>query len=625
MLSLINTKNKAQVILLLIISVIFLWIANYTFDSKIAPLGDNSTYYLLGKSIAQGQGYTNIYSINESPANHFPPGYSLLIAGTIKITGAEISGIKIINYLFLYGAVLLLFFIIKKITSSIHTAFVVCILCIFNVQLLSFSTVMMSEIPFLFFSILALFFLLRSNQKFNRKDYNFWIFLLTLVFVYHIRTMGITILGATICFFIYSRRWKHLGITLIGFLLLSLPWYLRTESLGGGDYVRNLLLRNQFRPELGNMAFEDWLPRIGRNIERYLTKEIPVTIFPRQIDYSFSPTISDWILGISIIIIVSFGIFHIKKWRVLIGAYLVGTFSILLCWPEIWFGPRFIIPLIPLFILGITQTTVVIGNLITQQFFKNRKFLNPIIITYLPLVLVLFSFSGINLLHIEGGNDYPVNQKRYIEMAKWIDSNSPEDAIIACIKPSIFYLYSNRKAIRYKFTNDPEEFTNYLESKGVTHVIFDELGYRSYDHYLLPAANYDPAKFIQVFKYGNTPSQIILFRPDLGYFGERKNGSKHGKGKLIRYDGTIYNGMWLNNKQHGFGTFQWPSGQRYKGEWKENQINGKGTLTRPDGSYYIGNWKGGLRHGSGTIYDKNNTIIEHGMWENDTLKSSNLQ
>ncbi|MFT6028263.1 MAG: hypothetical protein ACI8P5_002546, partial [Bacteroidia bacterium] len=70
-----KSKFSLETGLLVILSVSFLWVFNYTFDQSISHHGDNATYYLLGESIASGNGYTNVYSPKATNATHFPPGY----------------------------------------------------------------------------------------------------------------------------------------------------------------------------------------------------------------------------------------------------------------------------------------------------------------------------------------------------------------------------------------------------------------------------------------------------------------------------------------------------------------------------------------------------------------------
>ena len=586
-----DTKRTTRLMLLLL-GAIFVFAATYTYDQKVALLGDNVNYYLLGQSLADGAGFVNINTIEELPSTNFPPGYPAIISAFVTI-GAEITGIKVLNYCFLFSAVLLLFFIIKQIAANHHVAFVVSLGCILNVHLLGFSTVMMSEMPFFFFFLLSIFFLLRVKSRFNWKDYNFWLFLLALVFAYHIRTMGIALIVAVGAYFLFSKRWKHLGLTALGVVLLSLPWYLRTKQLGGGAYLGNLLAKNHLRPELGMMEAGDWWVRISANVQRYITREIPSSLYPTKLDYNLPYGALEWILGLLLLAAIIYGLLQLKQGRLLIGSFCLGTFAILLCWPEIWFGQRFILPLIPLFLLGLTLA-VWRGVEAAQSKWGNKDSVKAQrIAVYLPvLILTIATFPALNNLHAEAVSEYPDGHRRYIELAEWIGANTSDEAVIACRKPKIFYLFSGRKAIRYPYEVDPDDFLKQLEASGANLLVFDELGYSSYEEYLMPAANYFRGKFVIRKQIGESPTQLCSIHFDLGYFGERLNGQKSGIGTFTGFDGSTYQGSWLNDQQHGFGQMRYPDGNWYRGDWSQNQ-----------------------RHGQGTLFTADSIILQQGEWE----------
>jgi hypothetical protein len=620
-----KSKFSLETGLLVILSVSFLWVFNYTFDQSISHHGDNATYYLLGESIASGNGYTNVYSPKATNATHFPPGYPAIIAGSIKLFGPGISGVKLLNYAFLFGSIILLFFIIKKATADIRLSFVVAMLCIFNPHLLEYATIMMSEIAFLFFLMLGVLFLQRVNPSIKWRDPNFWLFLLCLVSLYYIRSIGIAILTAACCYFLFSREWKMLLATVISILSLTVPWSLRVRTVGGGNYMKTLFENNSFRPEFGTMDLTQWPARVMQNAGRYITKEIPVTIFPKQVDYNIDSTPIEWLTGVLIVSAIIYGLFKIKSLRNILGWYCLGTMSLLMLWPQVWLGPRFIIPIIPIFLLGFSKAIIEIASWVGKRLAAKSYSLQLQTVSFAPLFLLLFSYPQLEKLSEKAKEGPSIGHQRYYEMAEWAKNNLPEDAVVACRKPTLFYLFSQRKVVRYKFTTDPIEFFNHLERQGVTHLVFDELGFSSYDHYLLPAANYYSGKVVPIYiadKENNQQSQICQLRMDIGYFGERKNLLKHGFGKFSWADGRVYQGSWRNNREDGFGILSWSSGQKYEGEWLDGSISGRGTLTTSTGEKYIGNWENWQRNGHGILYDAAGDILEQGIWENDELLNS---
>lgn len=72
------------------------------------------------------------------------------------------------------------------------------------------------------------------------------------------------------------------------------------------------------------------------------------------------------------------------------------------------------------------------------------------------------------------------------------------------------------------------------------------------------------------------------------YIGQKQNGLRHGRGKMLFEDGCIYEGEWECNQMSGQGIHYtphipgilfYPSGQvAYQGQWSHDQFNGSGTF-----------------------------------------------
>jgi hypothetical protein len=63
------------------------------------------------------------------------------------------------------------------------------------------------------------------------------------------------------------------------------------------------------------------------------------------------------------------------------------------------------------------------------------------------------------------------------------------------------------------------------------------------------------------------------------YIGRFRAGKKHGYGKMIYIDGSTYEGDWSNNKRDGVGILTYTNGRKYEGEYCDDSRHGKGTLT----------------------------------------------
>jgi hypothetical protein len=559
-----------------LIALAFAIVYPYIFNEKVDLGGDNASYYILGKALSSGEGYNNIHVPGNPPHNHFPPGYPAIMAIFMVFT-QSINFLKIVNGLFLLGTALLSFKVFTKFTDNPRMAFVGALLLLFNSHLLSYGTIMMSEVPFLFFATLAilLFINLQAGSKPFYKDLNFYGLIVVTSFAYHIRTAGIALVAGFALYMLINKNWKELGGYLAGFVALGIPWFLRGQSLGGSSYLTQLFLINPYRPEEGSMGAADWFTRFGNNLSRYLGKEIPNGIFP-SVEVDYTPDADGVIIyGVLIMAFAIFGLVKLPKYRLLLAGYLLGSFGILLLWPDVWFGVRFILPLLPILLFLFLYGIYALLNLAMQKMgLKSSP--NPLLF----LVFVLVFIPQLKLLAQKAKEPYQDTFQRYFEAAVWSNKNLPDDAIVCTRKPGLFYLFGARKATQFANTPDYDAFFADLDTNGVTHIIIDQLGYAQTGRYLVPAIQDNPEKF-QVLNLSPKPETYVLqYNRGLGYTGEwnveEKDGyythTREGQGKVVYADGRIFEGTFKNNLPNGPGTLTYPDGRKETGMWADGNL-----------------------------------------------------
>ena len=561
---------KSDILHILILAIAFAFVYSTIFDSKIDTNGDNAGYYILAKSLATGQGYTNIHRPEYQAANHLPPGYPAIISTVFLTIGSDINTIKIVNGVLFFLSLLTLFSLFKILSGNRNLSFVITILTLLNPYLLRFSTLIMSEIPFLLFSSLTLLvFIKLDKQKTAYKNKNFYLFIVLLASSFYIRTAGIALVSGVVLALLLEKNYKLIFASISGFLILILPWQIRGYLLGGNSYINQLFQKNPYRPEMGRMDITDWFERFFLNLKRYIVHEIPNGTFPRNIiDYQSEIQAVDWIIGLALVLIMIFGILKIKKHKVLMIGYLLGSFGILLLWPEVWYGVRFLLPLIPFLILfaGIAMIKIL----------ENLKWSNKRITNISPYIFLLIIgfiiYPQLRITKIMADLPYPMNYNNYLFIAKWAKTNTPEDAIICCRKDQLFYLFSNRKTMRYKNTLDKEELIKNLNTKKVSHVVLDQLGFLSTPRYLYPAIQRHQEKFVTINHQKNPDTYLFEFKNQMGYTGAWKNDMKNGNGTFVYDNGESFSGIWKNNKRNGKGTYFLLNGDSIQGIWRDDSL-----------------------------------------------------
>eukprot|EP00930_Biecheleria_cincta_P036192 TRINITY_DN24830_c0_g2_i1.p1 TRINITY_DN24830_c0_g2~~TRINITY_DN24830_c0_g2_i1.p1 ORF type:complete len:397 (-),score=49.90 TRINITY_DN24830_c0_g2_i1:454-1644(-) len=111
-----------------------------------------------------------------------------------------------------------------------------------------------------------------------------------------------------------------------------------------------------------------------------------------------------------------------------------------------------------------------------------------------------------------------------------------------------------------------------------------------------------------------------LVRPDGSYYeGEFRYGMAHGRGKLNVINGESYDGEWVQDRAEGFGKYTHEDGSFYEGQWNEDEKHGQGLERFSDGSCYEGSFSRGNKHGMGMYRANTGQLVFQGQFQNDTL------
>jgi hypothetical protein len=487
----------------------FLIIYPYTFDHKLALLGDNASYYMLGKALATGEGYVSLSSPERGPHNHYPPGYPAIIAGIYTFFPDSIQAVKIFNGLCLLASISLVYLLVGRLSGSIRMGFVVAFLCLINTHLLWYGSIMMSEVPFLLLSLLVLWAALQvDTASAPWKSRWFWVALVLTAGAYYLRSLGVALVGGVALNLLLRRHWGSLACWIGGFVGLVLPWFIRGQKLGGGSYINQLTLINPYNPDLGRAGLGDYVARMMANLKRYITIEIPHGLFPsREALYNESATFGMWVFGFLLIGLVVYGIVKTPRFRPLIAGYLLGTFGILMLWPDIWNGVRFMLPVVPLVLYYCLKGMFELMQGLLS-FLSIGKRLHPAIF----LVIGAFQLGSVQALHHDAKAPIGGNWANYFEIASWIKSNTPANTIVACGKPELFYVYSGTPTFRFKFTRDDQELLEHLKERKADYVVIDQV-YGNTVNYLLPAVQKNPDKFEVILQLQNPETYLLKFHP----------------------------------------------------------------------------------------------------------------
>lgn len=456
---------KLSITLLILISS---FCAYYTFDKKLSTNGDNAYYFTLGKSIAQGTGYRNIYHPSPKINRQYPPGVPMLCAVNIWLFGAKraVYTTKITISLFYVAAVILAFLLFCRLSIGIWIPFCSAVGMAVNPLLLVSASTIMTEIPYITALLLCCLLLDYRSPA--------WAAVAALC-ACMFRAQGVVLVIALVLYLAMANRFRAAVLAAIIIFAGLGAW----KSYVGFDDEKNraYTMANVYRPELGQATLKDKIVRAKDNTVRYINTEIPGAMLPFA---PGRPVRMGWLFTIPFILLVVYELIYQKYIALFLAMYIAGTFGVCLLWPTVWTGPRFMSSTVPLLLF------LALGSINRLTHGKGW----PVIAWALLVYLV-----PLRDLHARANLGYPPDWEGYLQMARWARDNTPKDAVFVARKPVLFYLESGRNAFKYQFDR-PDAVYQDMEYNGATHVVLDNLKYNSTRRYLRPAV----AKYANKYK-----------------------------------------------------------------------------------------------------------------------------
>uniref|UniRef100_A0A7C4U7X2 Glycosyltransferase RgtA/B/C/D-like domain-containing protein n=1 Tax=candidate division WOR-3 bacterium TaxID=2052148 RepID=A0A7C4U7X2_UNCW3 len=491
---------------------IYVFFSIILFDPKQDTGGDNAIYLSLGKSIISLKGYRDIYKPDEPLHTQYPPGYPLLLSTLLLFTKPQNPvPFKFLNTLFGALSLFLFYFLFKKKLKE-YLLYGLLMLIAINPVYIEYSHKILSEIPYIFFSFLAIYLF----EKFLKKESLLLLIFLSILstFPYYIRTAGITMIFAIFIALLINRKFKSSILYTIILFFLILPWILRGRMIGNtGGYKEQILSKNIYDLNAGRITFFDFITRILQNLKIYLFEITPRFFLPFLQDLRFNFLFV--LIGLLISIIVLIGLFkEFSRKNSLIIFYFILFFSLCLIWPVFWSSDRFLLPLLPLIFyffmkgiewinkrLSIKNEIPYYTGLFSLLFISNAIYLLPV------------SFKNLNMLsnYIKGDkySGYTSDYIRFYQAAEFAKKYTSKDAKFLVRKPELFYLASERKSFCYPFTNDENKILEAIDK--ANYIVIDAFYWTGTTRkYLIPVILKYKDRFDVFYKTGVPETYILL-------------------------------------------------------------------------------------------------------------------
>jgi len=234
------------------------------------PLGgDDLNYLFLAKALAQGQGYVDLYLPDHPPHTKYPPLFPLLLVPFTMLGKYQILG----SHLLISGIALTIPFLLagwmRRQGYSETATLGVLLLAALMPRYYQFLLFILSEIPFMAFCYLALWWMAKIGPHSKSKDLG--IIILATCGAFFTRTAGIALAAA-----IGIELWRRPDLRHFRFARIPWPvlfagavafaftiWSLRNRAVDGASlgYFRDFLLKDPYNLDAGSASGMEILDR----------------------------------------------------------------------------------------------------------------------------------------------------------------------------------------------------------------------------------------------------------------------------------------------------------------------------------------------------------------------------
>ena len=496
-------------------------LGTWTFDSKLSLSGDNAEYIILARSLAQGEGLSYIHSSEPRSATKFPFGFPLLLAPLAWAFPDDWVPMKYpILALFALGMGVLYQMARERVGAGPALAVVALSLLAgksylthgeagvtFGPMLLHSAHQVTSEIPYLTFSLLALWLVDRGVGREGLRG-NGWLLggLGCTIWACFIRTAGIALAAAVASHLLLRRDYRRCLLFVGAALLCWLPWTLRNQAVGGGGvYLKQLFMVNPYHPEQGWLDLSGFLHRFAGNVDRYL-RGWPEVLVP---SFGGTDTLFHPAPLLLVVVAATVTVLSIRRGERLLLLYTAFFMGMVLLW--FWPGERFLVPVLPVVILLGVWTVLQVRDRLAATGRPGRVAGRLAVWGCLAAWFIAHA-GGVRGLADYADDNYPPNWQRYYQAGEWLRTNTPEEAIVACRKGFWMHVVSGRRTTGFPF-DEPAAVLAHLEREGVDYVVVESLGYRQTHEYLVPAIHEYGDRFRMLWYDRDVPTCVMRVLP----------------------------------------------------------------------------------------------------------------
>jgi 4-amino-4-deoxy-L-arabinose transferase-like glycosyltransferase len=394
---------------------------------------DWASYVMQAQSILNGKTHEfverNTFTIFQSSFQigpvAYPWGYPLLLTPALLIKGVHPLTLKLPGLFFFAGFLICLYLLLKDRLARTESLLLVCLFA-FNPMFVKFTDYILSDIPFLFFISIGLYLI----AKLKPSIWNSTILGAVIFSAFFIRTTGVILLA---CFLVYQancfyRQKETRQTILINSVVVTLSFgllWLATSLIfpnGQGSYFEQL-----------------------KGLTFAIFKSNIINYFYLFIIFFGDGLIWNYIYYVLVIFFL-IGAWMQREADLPLIIFFALYFIAIIFWPE-WQGPRFIFPLLPIFIYFAFQGIAAVINKLPEKYYLFSKRLSYI---FWVVIIGMFLFTSSTHAYSNLRDNRKINgpfDPFSTDVYNFIRAKTPADSVIVFYKPRAMRLFTDRNTL----------------------------------------------------------------------------------------------------------------------------------------------------------------------------------
>lgn len=398
---------------------------------------DFAAYIMQAKSILNGDmqnfvehnGFTIQQSSTQIGPVAYPWGYPLILMPVYAAKGLSPLALKLPALFFFAGFLIYIYLLTKNRITRTESLLLVSLFA-FNPLLINFLDQILSDIPFLFFSTLALLLMMKEKP---RGTLDAALLGGIIAFAFFIRATGILLLASFLAVEFFNIRnqktsresnLKILQNAVVVCATFGVLWVIYSLIFpGGSESYFDQLVGFSFKTALG--AINDYF--------QLFSLFFGTSIIWRYLYY---------VLFIFFLI----GIWIRRKEETILIVFFLLWMILLIIWP-IWQGPRFIFPLLPIFIYFTFQGMKFVISKLPVNYSRSGQW---IFYGFWLSIIGIFLFNSSIDAYANLQNNRSINgpfDEYSMEIYNYIKEKTPPDSVIIFFKPRAMRLMTEHDTL----------------------------------------------------------------------------------------------------------------------------------------------------------------------------------